>query len=55
MNKSLSIDIVCKVLCDEGFLTEAQILRIRERAAEAGKTDSTEEKGVIPSQEPWRL
>ena len=34
MNKSLSIDSVCKVLCDEGFLTEAQIPRIRERAAE---------------------
>jgi hypothetical protein len=34
MDKSLSIDIVCKVLCDEGFLTEAQIPKIRERAAE---------------------
>jgi len=34
MNKSLSIDTVCKVLCDEGFLIEAQIPKIRERAAE---------------------
>ena len=34
MHQSLNIDLVCKVLCDEGFLTEAQIPRIRERAAE---------------------
>ena len=34
MNTSLTIDTVCKILLNEGLLTETQIQRIRERAAE---------------------